>query len=107
LKRYGIDSEIQFSEFLDTCIGKGMLRRQTYWLKNFRGHVDLDFIGRFENLQNDFETVKNALNVPELELPHLVNGGYDTYREAYDSHSIDVIANFYRDEIKLFGYKFE
>ena len=34
-----------------------MLKPQTFWLENYSGQIDLDFIGKFECLQKDFEYI--------------------------------------------------
>ena len=36
---------------------------QCYFLKNNDGHIDLDFIGRCENLAEDFEALKGLIDI--------------------------------------------
>ena len=103
-----VSPETSFSVFLNQHIGSGMLKSQTYWLKNFQGKIDLDFIGRFENLKCDFEKMCRQLGKPELELPHKLSGGNSSgYLEGHDAETRRMVADFYQDEIELFGYEFE
>lgn len=103
----GIQPEIEFHQFLDKFVGQGALRPQTYWLKDFRGEIKLDFVGRFENLATDFDVVKGALNLQDLELPHKLNQGNSSYLKAYDYPTKKMVSDVYREEIDLFGYKFD
>lgn len=95
------------SEFLAQFAGKGNLKPQTYWIKNYSGAIPLDYIGRFENLAEDFKTICRAMQIPEIPLPHKIKGTGEDYRESYDADSIEIIANVYKEEIEIFGYTFE
>jgi hypothetical protein len=70
----------------------------------------IDFIGRFENYQEDFEKLKTILNLPnDLELPHLnkSKGVTQKYVKFYDNQSlIDRVARIYKKDIEYFGYEF-
>lgn len=103
----GVTAEISLADFVKKFVGKGMLKRQTYWLENFQGNLDIDFIGRFENLGDDFRTVANSLGKPELRLPHEIKGSNHDYRTAYATQTIELVAQFYSNEIQQFGYEFD
>ena len=66
-KNNGITSEMTFNQFLKEYIGKSELRPQTYWLKNYKGQIDLDYIGKFEKLQDTFKEIKRSLNLIDIE----------------------------------------
>jgi len=84
-----------------------MLRPQTYWLKNYDGSINMDYIGRFETLTEDFNAICTALDIQRISLPHRIKGTGEDYREHYDTESMDMISNVYQEEIKLFNYSFE
>ena len=105
--QYGITGELSLTEFLRLYAGKGMLRPQLYWLKDFSGKIPLDFIGRFENLNEDFKKVTQHLKVPHITLPHKIKGTGEDYRDHYDEESIALVRRVYNEEIKLFNYTFE
>lgn len=96
----------------------------------------VDFIGRFENLEQDFRHVCNCLDLPDLQLPHrntsmsIFNrrdnnlrmmlrsirdklnpaarrNTFDTWMEYYDDESREFVAELYKDDIRAFGYSFE
>lgn len=45
-------------------------RSQTWFLENSEGFIDIDFIGRFESLAEDFEKVCNILKIKDTKLAH-------------------------------------
>jgi len=70
----------------------------------------VDFIGKFENLLNDYSILsktlnfKNNLEFHENNKSHLRNN--KTYREFYEKESIEAIGDFYKNDLKSFDYKF-
>ncbi|ERJ17538.1 Sulfotransferase domain containing protein [Salinisphaera shabanensis E1L3A] len=107
LKQLKISGDIRFEEFLRRFAGSGGLRTQLYWLKDFKGRIGVDYIGRFEKLAEEFSYIKKELGLPEeVTLPHeLRSKGFD-YRDYYDDASRRFVAEYYRDEIELFDYQF-
>lgn len=103
----GIESQLPFDEFLHKFAGKGLLRPQTYWIKDFKGRISLDFIGRFENLKEDFQKACIAMEIPQIELPHEIKGSGDNYQRYYNKHTEQFIRKVYHEEIEMFGYRFE
>jgi hypothetical protein len=41
------------------------------YIVNGNGKVNIDFVGRFENLQSDFDVVVNLLGIKSQQLPHI------------------------------------
>lgn len=76
--------------------------------------ICIDFIGRFENLQEDWEIVQKKLNIiPEkLKISNSrkqkVNLGRRTsdYKDLYNQNLIDLVGEIYEEDIKLFNYSF-
>jgi hypothetical protein len=69
---------------------------------------DLDFIGRFERLEDDFACLLTALGLPQATLPaesHGSSGQHDP--AAYDETSRRIIADRCGAQIERFGYRFE
>lgn len=107
MKIHGIDKDISFKGFLLKFAGKGMISPQLYWLKNFNGNIPLDFIGHFENLDEDVHKVFKALNMEDTTLPHKVKSEQKDFRDYYDKETNNIILNTCKEEIDLFGYTFE
>jgi hypothetical protein len=106
-ERFGLTPSTPVADFLRARVGKGALRPQLTWLKDARGALPLDFIGRFETLHRDFATVCARLGLPPPALPHARKGSGADYREHYDNSTRDLVARVYAEEIALFGYTFD
>jgi len=104
---HGIGEDMPFTEFLERFAGKGMLRPQLYWITDYEGNIPLDYIGKFENLHQDFIEVCRRLNFKNTKLPHKLKGSHKDYRRFYDDRAVDIINQVYRKEIELFGYAFD
>ena len=79
------------------------LYRHVFKSKNF---FAIDFIGRYENLQNDFDYVCKHLGVSKCKLCHRKKGNHEHYTEYYDDECIELVANKFAVDIKRFGYTF-
>lgn len=101
-----IDQDMTFTDFIYKFGGKGNLRPQLFWIAGENGISDLNFIGRFENLQADFSYVCEKLGVDNITLPHKLDGGKSNYRDAYNSEIRDYVGKLYAEEVALFSYDF-
>jgi len=66
-----------------------------------------DFIGRFENLQKDFNKICDKLNIEQQKLPHLNGRHYNHYSSYYDEETKDVVSQYFKEDIIKFKYYFE
>jgi len=91
------------------------------------GRLLVDFVGRFESLQDDFNKVCAHLGLKDAELPHrnpsrkasrnrkrrirnaLYRNGENhkrAYVDFYDGQTHEYVAEMYRRDLDAFGYRF-
>lgn len=92
-----------FREFLDLTerVNNHHWHRQYDFIK-----IPLDFIGKVENLQKDFDMVCDKIGIARAELPHMNKTKHKSYIEYYDDETREIVAEKYAKDIEYFGYTF-
>lgn len=82
-------------------------RSQYTFLEDNQGNDLANYIGRFENLNDDFDAIKKRLNAPLFTLPHIMQSPRENrYREYYDQRTIRLVQTRYEKDIYKYMYKF-
>ncbi len=82
---------------------------ENYDLYTLDNQVCMDFIGRYENLGEDFGKVLKELGLAgQITLPkvNVSKGKEGNYKDYYSDKSRNLMAEWYAREIDLFGYEF-
>ncbi|MTI37866.1 sulfotransferase family 2 domain-containing protein, partial [Fulvivirga lutimaris] len=68
---------------------------QVKFLKTINSRLEMDFIGRFEEINADFKIVKEALGV-NVDLPHKNKSDHKDYLEYYDPELFKIVNEVYK-----------
>ena len=115
-KKY--DQKYTFREFVLNGLPKESSYRDSYrhiepqynFVHDSNGKLIVNFIGKFENFQSDFQQVCYRLGFQNIELPHVNKSSYKKsidYREYYDNETMEIVENIYEKDIETFNYVFE
>ncbi len=94
------------AEIFDTDGRKWLHRNQIDYLSDHRGNILVDFIGRFELLQESFNKVTHHVMGRSIELPHVNASDHPHYTTFYSPQLAQRVAMLFEKDIKAFGYSF-
>ncbi len=108
------DSPIPFGDWLRRCYidrdpryydQPRMFMPQRQWLVDEHDELLVEFIGRFENLQEDFRTIATRLGA-RAQLGHAKPSSRGDYRDYYDAEGEALVREQFAEDLALFGYEF-
>ncbi|MEA3640930.1 MAG: sulfotransferase family 2 domain-containing protein [Lamprobacter sp.] len=102
--RWKLDPERPPQYHLDISI-----ERQTDYLIDLRGNLIVDFIGRYEHLEQDFNEACRRIGIPPPKLPHRrqATDRANDYRRYYDDGTAELVRQHFAADIERLGYRFD
>jgi hypothetical protein len=97
--------DLKFEPWLYWYIN-GMKGTQKEMIVDSSGEINIDFIGKLENYQSDFNKVCDKLNIKRIQLPHLNTTKHKSYKKYYNPDTIKLVERAYAEDIDCFKYKF-
>lgn len=99
-----LDPERSYQFHIDTSI-----EQQSDYLVDLHGNLLTDFIGRYENLHDDFNTICEHIGIRTPALPHRrkATDRDKDYRSYYSDVLAAKVAAHFQQDIELLGYSFE
>ncbi len=81
-------------------------RLQKAFVVDESGKMLVDFVGKFENITDDFAKICDLIKVT-ASLPHMNRTSHRPYQEYYNLNTRELIRKHFEEDIELFGYEFE
>lgn len=115
LWNYAINHSHDFESFIQNCTNvvfdlgcyKSFAYNQMDYLTDLKGNLTVDFVGRFENIKDDFTKITKHLNIDTLDLPRKNQSIHHHYSSYYTEQTIDIVRKRFIRDIQTFNYEFE
>ena len=83
-------------------------RQEQYrFIADDKGELLVDFIGRFESLEKDFQTICREIGIPERYLPYSNTSKHAHYSSYYTEEIKQTVGELFAEDIEMFDYQFE
>lgn len=80
---------------------------QSDYVVDIHRNLIVDFIGRYEHFDSDFEEACKKIGIPCPRLPHRRQAtDRSDYRKYYNDATTQLIADYFKSDIEMFGYSF-
>jgi hypothetical protein len=101
--RWRFDPERPFEPHVET-----QNRLQTDYVVDLHGTVIVDFIGRYERLLGDFDSVCKRIGIETPTMPHKrkATDRKRDYRGYYSDETAELVATHFARDIEILGYDF-
>jgi len=108
------DNSKNFSEFLtlknviiDFGMKKSISTNQLDYISDNDGNILTNYIGRFENVNEDILEIGKKIGYDDFTIPHINKFPHKDYRTYYTDKDIELVQEMYKRDIDYFGYKFD
>ena len=83
------------------------IERQSDYVVDMHGNLIVDFIGRYEHLEEDFREACKKIGISCPQLPHKRQAkDRSAYRQYYTAVTAQLVAEHFKPDIEMFGYSF-
>lgn len=79
--------------------------KQKDFITDKNGKIIVDFVGRFEKINNDFSKICDKLGI-DNKLPHKNASKREDYRKYYNERMKKKVYDTFKEDIELFNYSF-
>ncbi len=80
---------------------------QIHMLADKNGKILMDFIGRFENLQEDWNFICDEIGIENKQLSHRKKAGKVNYSNYYNDENKKLVTKLWEKDIDAFGYAYK
>ena len=102
--RWKFNPERPYQYHIDTS-----LSLQSDYLVDLHGVKQVNYLGHYESLNEDFSYICKTVGIPAIELPHKRKAGdrKKDFRTYYDDDVAEQVAEHFKRDIAMLGYQFD
>lgn len=105
IKSYGLNNESSFKEYIYAMKDNNKIIKQADYITDKNCNIMVDFIGRLENIDNDYRIVCEKIGI-KSKLKKKNKSVHKDYKEYYNSETKKLVEKLYKKDIELFNYSF-
>jgi hypothetical protein len=94
-----------FDEYIEWRIHNDF-NLQKDFIYDDNNNILVDYVGRFENLQEDFNEICLRLEIPVVDLPKANSSKHKHYKEYYNDFTKKLVRDAFKEDIELLHYDF-
>ena len=94
-----------FEDYLHYEIERGKVS-QSQFIYDREDKLQVDFVGRFENLVSDFLEICTHVGLKDVQLAHQNKSSRGSYQQYYNAETRELVARHWQKDIDLFKYSF-
>lgn len=102
--QHSVVKRMSFDEYIEWRVNHDF-ESQSQQIADENGNILVDFVGRFENIEEDFSKICNRLSIP-ASLSHRNRSKHAPYRDYYNPRTRQLIRNAFAEDIERFNYEF-
>ena len=99
-KTYGPDKDPKY------YFSERWFQSQSDWLKDDKGVISIDVIGKCENLSEDCRKITEIVGI-DAPVPHLNKSKKTDYRRYYNETTYNIVKDWHREDMERFAYAFD
>lgn len=100
--RWKLDPQRPYQYHIDTS-----MQLQTDYLIDLRGNLLVDRVGKYENIQADFDGICEHIGLKKIALPHKrKETNRKNYRDYYTDELAEQVGNYFNQDVTMLDYRF-
>ncbi len=103
--QHDLIKQMNFDEYIEWRVSNNF-KLQKEFITDDNGQIIVDFVGKYENLSEDFQHICRILKI-DVFLPHINKSKHKDYRSYYNPRTRQMIEEHFQEDIELFGYTFD
>jgi hypothetical protein len=105
-QHHNIVKKLKFNDYINWVTRTDYYTQYQFLSEGFDSDskITLDFIGKFETLENDFKKICKEINL-DIELPHMNKTNHSNYKTYYNIKTWNLVKDTYKKDIDYFGYE--
>jgi hypothetical protein len=94
-----------FDEFIETFAEDEIFLKQSDFLRSHTGELLVDYVGKYESLQHDFDEVCQRIGISPAQLPRInTTSDRDAQAATLSPSSLKIIERYFLRDFELLGY---